>query len=96
MKSIWNKDKIQNLIDNFSQPYKVISIERRDNSILYAYLKCNICGYKFYRSLERIKLGTICCEKCIKNKNTIKKAKANTSIKVNKLENALVVLSTTS
>ena len=72
MKSIWNKDKIQNLIDNFSQPYKVISIERRDNSILYAYLKCNICGYKFYRSLERIKLGTICCEKCIKNKNTIK------------------------
>lgn len=64
MKSIWNEKEIQKWVDQHNKNCEVSSIERRNNSILYVHLKCNICGYKFCMAWESIKRDRCLCRIC--------------------------------
>lgn len=71
MKQIWNKENIQEYINNNNQNCEVLDIERRKNSILYVYLKCKKCNAKFYKLWDTIKNGKHICPECSKNEKNI-------------------------
>ena len=55
MKQIWNKENIQEYINNNNQNCEVLDIERRNGYKLYVNLKCTFCGFVFCKSWDRIK-----------------------------------------
>lgn len=70
MKQIWNENKIQDWINKHNYNCKVLSIERRKNSILYVYLKCNVCNSEFCKTWEVIKSASCLCKKCKKDNSS--------------------------
>lgn len=70
MKSVWNENSIQDWINGHDNNCKVLSIERRKNSILYVHLRCNICNSEFCRAWQTAKSSSCLCKKCKENNSS--------------------------
>lgn len=76
MRQVWNKENIQEYINNNNQNCEVLNIEKTNGRRFDINLKCAFCGYVFYESLDKIKYvvckkSSLLCPYCNQNNKNI-------------------------